>query len=644
MPAPTPIPTLEPANPPAPDSQPTGKLLAIYMVGSDLEGKYMAGTQDFRELIEGYQNLPEDHTVEVIVAFGGADKDGWRGVKFADIYQLMDDSEDGRFGNESGSDAYLYRDDHANMDDEDSLVTFLDYLGDEYPDFDTRFLTFWDHGDSYRGFGGDENFDGPPMSMDDIASAFQRSQPGVFDLIGFDACYMASVEVAKVVRPHADYMIASEEAEPGHGWLWSEVIRIYAREDDIAEAGKQMVNNFVQDVHGGGRFAERTLSLVDLSRYENLVAALAPVVSTFGQEFEFRGEYSRNIAAGITKTGAFGKSQRNDSPAFIDLVHLVQLMAQEFAGTEISPSLGDLMDELDRFVVHSNHDGSVPHANGISIAAPSDTDPYYSEYKLQTWLDFQGAYADFRASDTTAPTIIQQTSDSTGATAAFDDDYLVNVTALYGFIEPVEYDDGTVDDVFMVVAELEAQPPNAAGEYFVAEWDQRWFTVEYDPNEITAWIPASFNGRFEDEYGEFSIYTAEIDYYPGDSDEPEYAVLNLLVDENMEVFDHSIQTYQHVYSGPDDLEGTVRFDKAAYQLEVGDAVQFFSHGLNLYDETLDAWHEAGDIVTFVQEPAFQSELLEFEDEAGQLVEYYYALWAEDASGNAVLTDPYSVTP
>ena len=52
-------------------------------------------------------------------------------------------------------------------------------------------------------------------------------QPGSFDLIGFDACLMATVEVAKVIEPHAKYMIASEEIEPGHGWLWNAVIQLY---------------------------------------------------------------------------------------------------------------------------------------------------------------------------------------------------------------------------------------------------------------------------------------------------------------------------------------------------------------------------------------------------------------------------------
>ncbi|MCR5235609.1 MAG: hypothetical protein K6E34_00220 [Lachnospiraceae bacterium] len=38
---------------------------------------------------------------------------------------------------------------------------------------------------------------------------------GHFDFIGFDACLMATVETAYMLSPYADYMIASEEFEPG---------------------------------------------------------------------------------------------------------------------------------------------------------------------------------------------------------------------------------------------------------------------------------------------------------------------------------------------------------------------------------------------------------------------------------------------
>ncbi len=620
------------------------KLLAIYMVGSDLEEVGLAGTIDLWELTTGYSTLDNPGVVEVIVAFGGARTDGWRGMKFANMSQLATDVQDLEFGNETGPNAYLYQADGAHMGDESSLKVFLDYLRDGYVNFDQSFLTFWDHGGSYIGFGNDTNFNGDALLMDEIERAFQRSQSGTFDLIGFDACLMASVEVAKVIEPHAKYMIASEALEPGHGWLWNAVIQLYAQEGSITEAGKQMVDNFVQDVHDS-ESTGKTLSLLDLSQYDELVTALDPVVSTFGEQLLYNEEYSDSLIIGSYRAQSYGASERDDSRTSIDLKHFTQLLAEQLSTTEIGSSLDELMDAVDRFVVHSNHDGSKPNSFGVAIDAPENADAEYSAYKTNDkWLDFQSAYIDFLLSDTEPPEVIGEYTDSDETFATVYDENLAKVTTLYGFVQPVEVEDGSIEDFFMVVAEEQAYPTEIEYYYFASAWDQLWFTVEYDPGEDTAWIPAFFTGSFELDGREYKLYTAEIDYYQADKDYSGYefpydlATMTLIVDESWEIVDYYIETYQLLYSGPDDEEATVQFDKATLQIAHGDKVQFWNFGFSLEDPANDSWFEASDIVTFVQEPVFQLESLEFEDEFGQLIQYYYAIWAEDASGNATLGD------
>ena len=622
------------------------KLLAIYMVGSDLEENRLYGSIDLAELINGYDALPASQTVEVIVAFGGARTDGWRGMKFASMSQLISDAQDLEFGNETGADAYLYQADGAHMGDESSLKLFLDYLRDGYVNFDQRFLTFWDHGGSYMGFGNDTNFNRDPLFLDEIDRAFQRSQPGSFDLIGFDACLMASVEVAKVIAPHAKYMIASEELEPGHGWLWNAVIQLYAQESSITEAGKRMIDNFVQDVHQY-ESTGKTLSLLDLNQYDELVTALDPVVSAFGEQLLYNEKYSDSLISGSYRAQSYGASERDDSRTSIDLKHFTQLLAEQLSDAEIGSSLDELMDAVDRFVVHSNHDGSKPNSFGVAIDAPENASAEYSAYKTNdTWLDFQSAYNDFRLSDTEPPEVIGEYTDSDGTFATVYDENLAKVTTLYGFVQPVEFEDGSIEDFFMVVAEELAYPTEIEDVYFASTWDRLWFTVEYDPGQDTAWIPAFFTGSVELDGREYKLYTAEIEYYQADKDYSGYefpydlATMTLIVHEGeyWEIVDYYIQTYQLLYSGPDDEEGTVQFDKATLQVTPGDAVQFWNYGFSLDDPANDLWFVASDIVTFVQEPVFQFEALEFEDEFGQLVEYYYAIWAEDASGNATLSD------
>ena len=624
------------------------KLLAIYMVGGDLEENYLSGSIDLQELVLGYDALADSDEVEVLVAFGGARKDGWRGMKIANISQLTLDYLDSEFGNETGPNVYLYQADGAHMGDESSLKLFLDYLRDGYPNFDQRFLTFWDHGNSYIGFGNDTNFNADALLMDEIERAFQRSQPGTFDLIGFDACLMATVEVAKVIEPYAKYMIASEALEPEHGWLWSAVIQLYAQEGSITEAGKQMVDNFVQDVHDS-ESTGKTLSLLDLSRYDDLVAALSPVLSAYSDQLLRNEAFSDSLIVGATRAQSYGVSIRENSRTSIDLKHFTQLLAENAPNADNRPSLSKLAEAIDRFVIHANHDGSRPDSFGVAIDAPENADTEYSAHKInEDWLDFQSAFSEFLLTDNESPEVIGEYTDSGGTFATVYDENLARVTTLYGFVEPIEFEDGSVEDYFMVVAEEEAIATETDDEYFAPTFNQWWFTVEYGPRKDTAWIPAFFTERFDLGGQQFLAYTAEIDYYQADKDYSGYelpydfATMTLIVHEDedlqWEILDYYIETYQLVYSGPDDEEGMVQFDKATFQIAFGDKIQFWNVGFSLEDPANDDWFEASEIVTFVQEPVFQFEFLEFEDEFGELLEYHYAIWAEDASGNATLSD------
>ena len=625
------------------------KLLAIYMVGSDLEENIWAGTDDLNELLAGYDALPNQESVEVIVAFGGANKDGWRGMKFADIYQLEIDSYDGEFGDETELGAYLYQADGANMGDDSSLKLFLEYLRDEYLDFDQRFLTLWDHGNSYKGFGGDSNFNGDQLSMTEIDYAFQSSQAGLFDLIGFDACLMASVEVAKIVEPYADYMIASEELEPGHGWLWSSVIELYASEDSIVDAGIGMVDNFVQDVHISDQDG-KTLSLLDLSEYPSLITALDPVLTSLTDQLEVQ-EYPDGLIDAVTDSREYGKQDRSDSRASVDLRHFAMLLADNATNPEINAQLQELIKAIDRFVVHSNHDGSRPNSFGIAIDAPKNSDPEYASYKVSdSWLEFQDAYARFRAGDADPPVITWDSSHVNGIFATIDDENLARVTSVYGFIEPVEYDDGSVEDFFMVVAEQPAYQTEIANEFNAPIWDQYWFTVEYDTVQETAWIPATMSEIVEEDGDQYILFISEIDYqqagkdYSGYEEPYDFGTLTIVVHDDVEngvwvIVDHAIHTYQYLFSGPEDLEGEIQYDKATYRIQPGDKLRFWQYGFSLDDPVNDGWFEASDFLTFDQEPIFAFEFLGFEDQFGYLIDYYYALWAEDASGNTAYTEP-----
>jgi len=55
--------------------------------------------------------------------------------------------------------------------------------------------------------------------------AASTGAPFKFDIIGFDACLMAGLEVAFQIREFADFVIGSEEIEPAKGWQYDLVLR-----------------------------------------------------------------------------------------------------------------------------------------------------------------------------------------------------------------------------------------------------------------------------------------------------------------------------------------------------------------------------------------------------------------------------------
>src|SRR5690606_34862583 len=86
-------------------------------------------------------------------------------------------------------------------------------------------LVISDHGASWPGIGPDDSSPGDgvldlPDLYAGIAAGLDGADAGVdkLDLLGFDACLMATYEVASTLAPVARRLLASQELEPGHGW------------------------------------------------------------------------------------------------------------------------------------------------------------------------------------------------------------------------------------------------------------------------------------------------------------------------------------------------------------------------------------------------------------------------------------------
>ena len=165
----------------------------------------------------------------------------------------------------------------ANMGDSpDAGRSSCDFASTNYP-ADRVAVTFWNHGGgSVSGAAFDELHGLDSLDLAEMYQAFDAVWPAdkddpALELIGFDTCLMATVDVAAVFRNFAKYLVASEEVEPANGWLllpagWGRLAR-GARPWTAPALGRAICDSLLRGLRGRwGRRISTTLSLTDLRK------------------------------------------------------------------------------------------------------------------------------------------------------------------------------------------------------------------------------------------------------------------------------------------------------------------------------------------------------------------------------------------
>jgi hypothetical protein len=172
----------------------------------------------------------------------------------------------------------------VNMGDPATLADFVSWGIATYP-ADKYGLVFWDHGGGWVGFGDDESHDHDGLTLNEIRRGLDDGLAATdvsrFQFIGFDACLMATWETAVTLEYHAEYLLASEELEPGHGWDYR---ALQGAKDDpttsAADLTSALVDGFVGQAEEAGTAATITLSVTDLTLVHQVTAAVKQFAET----------------------------------------------------------------------------------------------------------------------------------------------------------------------------------------------------------------------------------------------------------------------------------------------------------------------------------------------------------------------------
>ncbi|MFC3907562.1 clostripain-related cysteine peptidase [Legionella dresdenensis] len=366
----------------------------VYMVGSDLESNNNLATDNINQMLQ----VGSSKNLNIVLETGGAQKPGWltvqRKLVLPGSMQLITDL---------GS---------VSMAATSTIQDFLEWGVTTFP-ANHYAVIYWDHGGGPNGgFGGDRNVPPPqatPINQLSAATIGAYNTTGKqFEIIGFDACLLGSAETYSGLYQYTNYLIGSEDLEPGGGWQYNTFLAYINNNpgSDGLAVGEQIVNGYTEQNAGDST----TLSVTAASEMPALITA----VDNFANAL---APYASNTAAdwlAIAKSrfrapDYYTSVWDNDSLDLVDIVEFARAISQSsyFSG---DPTLilaaNNLADAVTNAVKYVQNSPNRQASYGLTLYYPSimaEYSPGYttvtqlngSQFFSQAYINLVSAYAGF---------------------------------------------------------------------------------------------------------------------------------------------------------------------------------------------------------------------------------------------------------
>ena len=270
--------------------------------------------------------------------------------------------------------------------DPQTLIDFVTWTKANYP-ADHYALYFWGHGWNWHpGYVMQDDTDNDTLDMDEVKAALPSI--GFIDMVGYDGCNMASIEVQMLWHGYATAVTHSQE------WVGNEGIQYDLVLAQLA-ANPNMSADQVAIATSQSATSDKTWSAVAVdSRFDALLAAVN----------DWSVALNNGLAANRKKYDrAFGATRSFwQAPMDKDLYDMAYEMNRNVADANIKAKSQAVMNAVKAVVLHERHVNAYADAHGITIyhiAKASEKDSNYAYYRtldfaLQTgWDEFLDAYA-----------------------------------------------------------------------------------------------------------------------------------------------------------------------------------------------------------------------------------------------------------
>jgi len=325
----------------------------IYLdADNDLES---AGIDDFMEMSE----VGSQSGVNIIVLLdrvNGYDTsyDNWNGTKLFYVTQGITPSASNAIADWG----------EADMGDPQTLVNFIAWGIQNYP-AEHYLVVLWDHGGGMSGVCWDDTNNNDNLNLFEIRNALEAIyvQLGVkIDVLGFDACLMGLIEVAYQLRDYVDYVVFSQETEPGDGWPYNDILSELVSNSfiDPSNLAKLIAQKYIGSYNGGSQGYDDTVtqSAINITYIERRAIAKINVLT---------GYLLRNYASYKTAINyALQSAESFSDPEQKDLVHFLKLLYSRITDSQLRILINDTLDALSNSILYGGHLSSHPNAYGLS--------------------------------------------------------------------------------------------------------------------------------------------------------------------------------------------------------------------------------------------------------------------------------------
>ena len=326
----------------------------VYLCGTDLESSGQgSATSDISQML----NAKGSDKVRFVIQTGGTSKWMNEGIS-ADKNQ--------RFVVQNGDMELVDSTDLTNMGDASTLSSFLKWGVEKYPAAKMG-LVVWDHGGgSITGACVDELNNGDTLDLSEFNTALSETYSTMtdqFEFIGFDCCLMGTAETANIFATYARYFYGSQECEPGSGWDYT-TYGTYLAENPTAnggDLGKVIADSFYQECASSGQENGCTLTIVDLSKFDDFVVAFNSYAKAL---YEKAGSDLAGVVRGVTNADNFGGN--NKTEGYTNMVDIGGIINQCSSYADGSAAL----EALKNCIVYNKNGSNHTKASGLSVYYP----------------------------------------------------------------------------------------------------------------------------------------------------------------------------------------------------------------------------------------------------------------------------------